>query len=856
VFTAALLAFALAADPKPRPDPDGEPLPKEAVQRFGSLRFLVNSFSGAVFSPDGKTVYTVSGEDSSDCRQPYTSPGLVAWEVPSGKKLWQAGVDRRLEQVMADPDGKSVWVLERVKRTIDEDPDQFQRVRFSAVDGKELARTTPVEGYITPALHPTGVLADFERVLDREGKSTDLPKLDLAEDAGIAAAFWSPKGDQVYLITTKSGWAEPCLTALDRSTGKQIWSLSTEPLGGWGVMPDGKSVVIVTQKGKGEKVTVHARRLDAKTGKELGAIEVPNVYCVDELMGPLMNDFGVIHIHPDGKTVYLIDKEHHTLAIDVATWNTVPTKVKLAAHAVFSPDGKTLLAPVGRHLAVYETDTGKRLGPNEPGFEYPEHNTWFHFSAGSDRLIRRGHLTDETVIEWDLLTGRQTRRIETRGDRSEQVTLSADGTKKAVVKKVGEEWQGTITKVNTPKDPPVLLNAGWKDGGWPYWSLTFTPDAAHLVGYHPDHGLHIWDTKRGGKPVEVTFQQADRGWIKGEGVLVSPSGREVAAVAGGHPVAKFVPPADKWTWQLGVYEIPSGKLVHRFEGKGDLDKYRWIDDRIAALVNFPAIGSPFGPKFDTAGGKSQLVCMDPALKSHRATPIDVSVRAWAAAPFGDTVAVGSSDGLRLYEASTGKLRYTFGEQKRPVEVLAFSPNGRHLAAESVDGPILLWDVRGDLTKPAKPDAAGWERAWAALGEVDAPAAFQAVRFFALHPEEGAAELKRRFAEKPPTVEEIVGVVGKLDDRTFAVRQEAERQLRAMGTVAFPALKKALEANPSEEFKERAGRLLAVQIPADRLQAERAVEVLRLADTEGTRKLLAEWAAGDAKRPLTVAAKRK
>jgi hypothetical protein len=102
----------------------------------------------------------------------------------------------------------------------------------------------------------------------------------------------------------------------------------------------------------------------------------------------------------------------------------------------------------------------------------------------------------------------------------------------------------------------------------------------------------------------------------------------------------------------------------------------------------------------------------------------------------------------------------------------------------------------------------------------------------------------------------VGVVGKLDDRTFAVRQEAERQLRAMGTVAFPALKKALEANPSEEFKERAGRLLAVQIPADRLQAERAVEVLRLADTEGTRKLLAEWAAGDAKRPLTVAAKRK
>jgi hypothetical protein len=75
-------------------------------------------------------------------------------------------------------------------------------------------------------------------------------------------------------------------------------------------------------------------------------------------------------------------------------------------------------------------------------------------------------------------------------------------------------------------------------------------------------------------------------------------------------------------------------------------------------------------------------------------------------------------------------------QKRSVMSLAITPHGMVLASESVYRSILPWDVRGDLTKPAKPDAAGWERAWAALGEVDAPAAFQAVRLFALHPEEG------------------------------------------------------------------------------------------------------------------------
>jgi WD40 repeat protein len=876
VLTSTLLALAFVSPT--RLYRDGEPLPVEAVQRLGSLRFLVNRLSAAAFSPDGKTVYTVSAVGAA------TSPALIAWEVPSGKKLWQAALGRELDQVAADPDGKSVWVISL--RIIDESY-TVERVRYSAADGKESGRVTLDASVVAGGLHPTGRVAWC--YADSETRKTTLRVSDTAGDTVMAFQFdtekygevrnlnWSPKADRVY-VSTENTWTEKRNGygfAVDVAGGKVEWECSVVGRLEWRVLPGGKRLVGCV----GEHATGDERRprtvaccWDAETGKRLGRLNVPGVRPMDFMPGPERTVDGHLFLPPDGKTMFLHDEDDRTVAIDVATWKTVPAKCSFPEHIVFSPDGRSYLAPWGRHAGVYNTATGKRLSPHETGFSWDGRDVELRFSADGERVVRTGWM-DFPRLEWTVDTGEEVRRTPwkeaaltvgtERGlyphfdTNPNGVCLSADGKKQAKREKKGGEWRILVTLTGKTNAPPVVLDVPLTDTTWPFDELLFTPDSRHLIGYHDGVGLHVWDTSKSGKPVVAKFTDSGHtGPTHPRYKLeLSPDGQRVAALERNGPAVlnRFVGGSPSWT--LSIFALPSAELAHRYTGEGSVGSFGWTGQgEVAGVVDRTPPGDPFSFKKETP--KFEVICLDPDGKKKRVFTPEAIPTCFAVSPVGGMVAIGSKDGLRLYETRTGRLRHTFREQTRPVEVLAFSPNGRHLAAESVDGPLLVWDVRGDLTRPAKPDAAGWDRAWEALADVDAVKAFAAVRLFALHPDDGVFELKRRFAEGPPTAEEITAAVAQLDDRTFAVRQRTERQLRTLGTAAFPALKKAMARDPSEEFKERAGRLLAVEIPADQLRAERAVEAMRWADTEAANKLLGEWAGGDASSPLTVAAKRR
>ena len=114
-------------------------------------------------------------------------------------------------------------------------------------------------------------------------------------------------------------------------------------------------------------------------------------------------------------------------------------------------------------------------------------------------------------------------------------------------------------------------------------------------------------------------------------------------------------------------------------------------------------------------------------------------------PDGRTVALGHRDGqITIVEAVTGQVRCSF-RHNGPIGSLMFSPDNKLLVAQSLDAPVLVWDVRGGPTgfPTAPPDTAVLEAAWRDLAAEDAREAFDAIRLLAAFPDRAIPFLARQ-----------------------------------------------------------------------------------------------------------------
>jgi hypothetical protein len=102
------------------------------------------------------------------------------------------------------------------------------------------------------------------------------------------------------------------------------------------------------------------------------------------------------------------------------------------------------------------------------------------------------------------------------------------------------------------------------------------------------------------------------------------------------------------------------------------------------------------------------------------------------------------------------------------------------------------------------------------------------------------------------------LLADLDSEQFAKREEAMKNLEALGDLAKPALRKMLENPPSAEVRRRIEKLLAKQneqvLSSSALHGVRAVEVLEHIATPEARELLQKLAAGASEARLTREAK--
>jgi hypothetical protein len=97
----------------------------------------------------------------------------------------------------------------------------------------------------------------------------------------------------------------------------------------------------------------------------------------------------------------------------------------------------------------------------------------------------------------------------------------------------------------------------------------------------------------------------------------------------------------------------------------------------------------------------------------------------------------------------------------------------------------------------------------------------------------------------------------LDSDDFATREQASRELAALGEAAVPGVRKRLVNGVSPELRRRAKVFLdefdAKEQSPERLRQIRAVELLEGIGTPAARELLSELAKGAAGAPLTLEA---
>src|ERR1700687_5891507 len=86
-FSLLALSGAAQQDP-PRTDLHGDPLPKGALQRLGTLHYRQEMFiEGFAFAPDGKT-YVTAGRKTKD------SPAMRLWSTATRKEILRFSGDQ------------------------------------------------------------------------------------------------------------------------------------------------------------------------------------------------------------------------------------------------------------------------------------------------------------------------------------------------------------------------------------------------------------------------------------------------------------------------------------------------------------------------------------------------------------------------------------------------------------------------------------------------------------------------------------------------------------------------------------------------------------------------------------------
>lgn len=215
--------------------------------------------------------------------------------------------------------------------------------------------------------------------------------------------------------------------------------------------------------------------------------------------------------------------------------------------------------------------------------------------------------------------------------------------------------------------------------------LTFTPDGKQIATILVGNAICLFDVETGKET--RTFENGPFA-----ACAFSPDGKLMAAVGHGRTDGYYV---------AGIWDVGTGKIVHRFEfGNGSIQSLAFSPD--GAMLVCGGWADPSGQKtnsrlrlWEVATGKELKVFPS----------IGKEIRSVAFTPDGKTIAA-ASDSIHIYDVSTGKEQRRI---ERRAMGLAFNRDGSILTG-AVSGAIYRWDVAsGRQLTPATAQDSGVEQ---------------------------------------------------------------------------------------------------------------------------------------------------
>jgi WD40 repeat protein len=557
LVTVALGADAGQSQPRAH-DVHGDPLPPDAVARFGTLRFRHDgSILFAAFLPDGKSVCSVS------------SDGVIClWEFPSGKEIrrfevnsakeWLGSSAVKITSLSQSPDGKyltafcsddyvRIFDWANVRQTgkvvnavgafaVPDPPETTTSFGTFSKTTKAKARTSAIvsgpvyspDGKTLMILGASGVLQFVDLPTGKEvGPS-------LGHTVALTALWFTPDGKRLFTKDSKS--THTWDVARGTELGSSHLKLPPNPGNPIIISPDGRFGVSVARFTTAAKARAAESReavlFDTATGKELAEIaldvEVAPVHRRPIVFWPDSTLLAVSQESDNGKeqiACYEVPSGKLLRTLQVAPGEPNPAAGKGKGKAakgggwgggpggfgpggigvldanlhrmLFSPDGKVLAFQANPATAIVLLDsvTGNKIGSLRPEGGLALHGT---FSPDGRCLALRQR--DGTVTVYELATG-----LPRRTYGSKMPMTPEDEARDNLAVLLGVE-------------PPAPTKVS---GGF-----TFSPDGKLLAFAHPDGTVPVVDVLTG---KSLAVFQGHTGAVNA--VAFTPDGNRLASAS-------------------------------------------------------------------------------------------------------------------------------------------------------------------------------------------------------------------------------------------------------------------------------------------------------------------------------------